>query len=101
MNTLSYEVTGRVARVTLDRPERANAITLDMPRELAAAVEEADLDPAVHIIALAGNGKGFCGGYDLVASAERRMEGVAGSRGEPVGSPAPAEPKPSALSTRS
>jgi enoyl-CoA hydratase/carnithine racemase len=37
-----------------------------MPRELAACVEEANLDPAVHVIALAGAGKGFCGGYDLV-----------------------------------
>jgi enoyl-CoA hydratase len=43
-----------------------------MPRELAACVERADLDPEVHVIALAGNGTGFCGGYDLVASAEGR-----------------------------
>jgi enoyl-CoA hydratase len=41
-----------------------------MPGELAARVEEANLDPAVHVIALAGNGKGFCGGYDLVDYAE-------------------------------
>jgi enoyl-CoA hydratase len=70
LNTLSYEVTGRIARITLDRPERANAITLEMPRELAECVEQANLDPAVHVIALAGNGKGFCGGYDLVEYAE-------------------------------
>ena len=70
LNTLRYEVSGRVARITLDRPERANAITLDMPRELAECVEEANLDPAVHVIALAGSGKGFCGGYDLVEYAE-------------------------------
>ena len=74
MNTISYEVTGRIARVTLDRPERANAITLDMPRELADCVERANLDPAVHVIALAGKGKGFCGGYDLVQSAEGWLE---------------------------
>jgi enoyl-CoA hydratase len=85
--TMRYEVTGRVARITLDRPERGNGITLEMPRELQAAVEEADLDPAVHVIALAGNGKGFCGGYDLVASAEQRMEGVASGAGAPEGSP--------------
>jgi enoyl-CoA hydratase len=84
-STLTYEVTGRVARITLDRPARGNGITLEMPRELAAAVERADLDPNVHVIALSGNGKGFCGGYDLVASAERRMEGVA--RDAPPGSP--------------
>ena len=47
-----------------------------MPRELAECVERANLDPAVHVIALAGNGKGFCGGYDLVESAE----GLAGTR---------------------
>ena len=35
LNTLRYEVTGRVARITLDRPERGNGITLEMPRELA------------------------------------------------------------------
>ena len=46
METLTYEVDGRVARITLDRPERGNGITLDMPRELAECVERANLDPA-------------------------------------------------------
>jgi enoyl-CoA hydratase/carnithine racemase len=84
--TLTYGVEGPIARITLDRPERGNGITLEMPRELAACVERANLDPAVHVIALAGNGSGFCGGYDLVASAEGRMEGVA-DVGAPEGSP--------------
>ena len=75
LSTLRYEVTGRIARITLDRPERANAITLDMPRELAECVEQANLDPAVHVIALAGSGKGFCGGYDLVEYAETQTPG--------------------------
>src|SRR4051794_2287890 len=57
-----------------------------MPRELAVCVERADLDPAVHVIALAGNGSGFCGGYDLVGSAERNMEGIAQPEA-PEGSP--------------
>lgn len=74
MNTLSYEVTDRIARITLNRPERGNGITLDMPRELAACVERADLDPNVHVIALSGRGKGFCGGYDLIQSAEDLVE---------------------------
>jgi enoyl-CoA hydratase len=78
VKTLTYEVTGRIARITLDRPERGNGITLDMPRELAECVERADLDPAVHVIALAGNGKGFCGGYDLVESAEQMASATAG-----------------------
>jgi enoyl-CoA hydratase len=70
METMTYAVDGRVARITLDRPERGNALTLATPRELAECVEQANLDPAVHVIALAGNGKGFCGGYDLQLSAE-------------------------------
>ena len=75
LNTMTYERDGRVARITLDRPERGNGITLEMPRELAACVERANLDPQVHVLALAGNGSGFCGGYDLVASAEAMSEG--------------------------
>jgi enoyl-CoA hydratase len=77
LSTLTYQVTGRIARITLNRPAQGNGITLEMPRELAACVERANLDPAVHVIALAGNGKGFCGGYDLAASAEAGMRDVA------------------------
>ena len=71
LKTLTYEVTGRIARITLDRPERGNGITFETPAELAECVEYANLDPSVHVIALAGNGKGFCGGYDLVLAAEQ------------------------------
>ena len=78
LNTISFETEGRIARITLDRPERGNGITTEMPRELAACVERANLDPEVHVIALAGAGSGFCGGYDLVASAEGDMEGLGG-----------------------
>jgi enoyl-CoA hydratase len=66
--TLTYERDGVIGRITLNRPERGNGITLEMPVELAAAVEEANLDPRIHVIALAGNGTGFCGGYDLTAA---------------------------------
>jgi enoyl-CoA hydratase len=87
--TLTYETTGRIARITLNRPERGNGITLAMPREIAACVERANLDPTVHVIALSGRGKGFCGGYDLVASAEQQMgEAMAGATPDaPPGSP--------------
>lgn len=86
METLLYEVDGRVARVTLNRPERGNGITARMPVELAECVEQANLDPEVHVIALAGNGTGFCGGYDLVASAEGDMSEL-GDEAPPPGSP--------------
>ncbi|MFI6046367.1 crotonase/enoyl-CoA hydratase family protein [Nocardia sp. NPDC051321] len=72
--TLTYEVTGRIARITFNRPERGNAITADTPLELAHAVERADLDPRVHVMVVSGRGKGFCGGYDLSIFAENGQE---------------------------
>ncbi len=85
LRTLTYETDGRIARITLDRPERGNGITLEMPRELAACVERANLDPEVHVIALAGSGSGFCGGYDLVESAEGVGAGETGDEAAPDG----------------
>ena len=73
--TMTYAVDGRVARITLDRPERGNGLTSRLIAELAGCVERADLDPAVHVVLLAGRGKGFCGGYDLVDSAEGLADG--------------------------
>src|SRR5687767_7649697 len=85
LTTMTYEVTGRIARITLDRPARGNGINAELPGELARSVERACLDPAVHVIALSGRGKGFCGGYDLVASAETNMVGLGGTA--PPGTP--------------
>jgi len=85
MAAVEYAVTGRVARLTLNRPERGNGITPQLVSELAERVERADLDPAVHVLLLSGNGKGFCGGYDLVESAEGM--GAAGASAAPAGSP--------------
>jgi enoyl-CoA hydratase len=82
---VAYEVTGRIARITLDRPARGNGITRGLVTELERLVERADLDSGVHVLLLAGNGKGFCGGYDLVESAE-------GQGG--LGAPADAQPPP-------
>jgi enoyl-CoA hydratase/carnithine racemase len=86
LTTLIFETGDRVARITLNRPERGNGITPLMPAEIAACVERANLDPEVHVIALTGNGSGFCGGYDLVASAEGDISGLGGVEA-PAGSP--------------
>lgn len=86
LKTMLYTRTGRIARITLNRPARGNGITMDLPRELAACVERANLDPAVHVIALSGNGTGFCGGYDLVESAESLQVGTP-EVSRPPGSP--------------
>src|SRR6202020_523276 len=77
MSVVQYAVGERVARITLNRPERGNGINRALLTELEQAVERADLDPDVSVVLLSGNGKGFCGGYDLVQSAEGqgRLEG--------------------------
>jgi enoyl-CoA hydratase len=80
-----YEAADGVARLTLNRPGRGNAITPPLIAELVECVRRADLDPAVHVLLLAGAGTGFCGGYDLFESAERMGDGAAdGEEGEPV-----------------
>ncbi len=88
MSEVLYEVVDRVARITLDRPERGNGITRRLVSELQACVERADLDPAVSVLLLAGNGPGFCGGYDLVDSAEGMGRGQdMDAQAAPAGSP--------------
>src|SRR2546423_14240440 len=90
LSTITYEVDARIARITLDRPERGNGITLEMPGELSACVERANLDPHVHALALAGNGSGFCGGFHLVAVGEGETERRGGA--VPDAPPGAAEP---------
>src|SRR5689334_22252943 len=70
LTTMTYEVTDRVARITFNRPEKGNSIVAATPVELAACVERADLDPAVHVILVSGRGEGFCAGFDLSAYAD-------------------------------
>ena len=64
----------RIARLLLNRPERLNAISDEMPAEIRAAVDWASNDDEVHVIIVEGAGKGFCGGYDLAATAEQHIE---------------------------
>mgnify|MGYP006313417689 FL=1 len=72
--TLIYEAAGRIARISLNRPERLNAIDEKMPGEIRAAVERANADDGIHVIVLQGAGRGFCSGYDLKAFAETAGE---------------------------
>jgi enoyl-CoA hydratase/carnithine racemase len=56
---------GRIAKVTLNRPEKRNALSAETMVELKTAFLELDRDPEVVVIILSGNGKGFCSGADL------------------------------------
>lgn len=80
--TLTYARSERVATITLNRPERLNAISAAMPDEIRRAVETAGRDDLVHVIVVQGAGRAFCAGYDLKAYAEQ-PRGVAGSQEMP------------------
>jgi len=64
---ITYERREAVGLVTLNRPEKLNAWTPAMAVEQAAAIEEANADPAVGAIVMTGAGRGFCAGADMDA----------------------------------
>lgn len=79
MTQVRYEVGDGLATVTLDRPERLNAITLEMLDLLADRLRRADADPGVRCILLTGAGRAFCAGLDLVEAAQHmdRLDALA------------------------
>ena len=68
--SIAYETDGRVATITLNRPDRLNAIDWSMPAEIEDAVDRAEADPDIHVIVVTGAGRAFCSGYDLKLYAE-------------------------------
>jgi enoyl-CoA hydratase len=68
--TVTYEARDRKAYVSLNRPERLNAIDDAMPGQIRAAVERANADDEVRVIVVQGSGRAFCAGYDLQLYAE-------------------------------
>jgi len=75
-SSVSYEVSGRIAYLTLNRPDRLNAINDVMPGEIRSAAEEADRDDRVHVLVVQGAGRAFCAGYDLTDYAEGATTGI-------------------------
>jgi enoyl-CoA hydratase/carnithine racemase len=75
--TIVYEQQDGVARLTLNRPERANALNCAMLAEIGAALDEAERDPEVRALIVQGAGAAFSSGFDLKEQMERRPAGVA------------------------
>jgi enoyl-CoA hydratase len=67
---LLVEQFDRVTRITLNRPDRRNAISRALQGEIIAAVEACAQDPTVHAVIIRGAGKSFCSGYDVTPSDE-------------------------------
>jgi enoyl-CoA hydratase len=60
-----YSVADRVGRITLNRPEKRNALSLALRRQIVDALREAERDDAVTVVLIDGAGPSFCAGYDL------------------------------------
>ena len=63
--TIATSLEDRILTITLDRPDRLNAFTVSMQRELCAAFDRVDEDPEVRVVVVTGRGRGFCAGADL------------------------------------
>lgn len=74
--TITYETVGPVARITMNRPERTNAISQTMLTELARAMDLAEADEAVRAVVVRGAGAAFSSGFDLKDQMALRPEGV-------------------------
>src|ERR1700676_1366508 len=81
---LIYAVDEGIATVTLNRPERMNAITPNLQAEMHRASDEADADRGVRVIILTGAGQAFCSGYDQTAAKDgvRRIDPAGKSHAE-------------------
>jgi enoyl-CoA hydratase len=75
--TITIETLGRVARLTLARPERANAINQAMLTEIGAALDAIERDGEIRAVVVTGAGATFSSGFDLKEQMERRPSGVA------------------------
>ncbi|MBT3830207.1 MAG: crotonase/enoyl-CoA hydratase family protein [Gammaproteobacteria bacterium] len=78
---ITYEVEKGRARITLNRPEKRNALSMELVEELRDALWEADDDKAVHCVILKGAGTSFCAGYDLTAKRQAVDDGVKRRKG--------------------
>ena len=73
---LTLEYDGALARLTLNRPDSANALDLDLAEELCAALADAETHADCHVLLLQGSGRFFCAGGDVAAMAAAADQGA-------------------------
>ena len=69
-DTVLYETDGAIATVTLNRPDRLNAMNKELIAAMVETMERASSDPAIRVLILTGAGRGFCAGGDLAGFAD-------------------------------
>jgi enoyl-CoA hydratase len=82
--TVLYERDGAVATLTLNRPERLNAIVPELIDDLEAALDRAEEDAEIRVVRLRGAGRAFCAGYDIGWGAEAMQEAETGAPWDPI-----------------
>jgi enoyl-CoA hydratase/carnithine racemase len=75
-DVLQIQRDGRLLRIALNRPEKRNALNLQLCRDLVRALEEANADPSIGAMLLSGNGKCFCAGMDLSELSDADAEAI-------------------------
>src|SRR5690606_16235856 len=85
--TIQWDVREHTGVLTLNRPERLNAIDNVMRGEIEQALRAAEADDDVWVIIVTGNGRGFCSGADLKARAEAEKSGNSGLNPQPLFEP--------------
>jgi enoyl-CoA hydratase/carnithine racemase len=81
-NTVLLEVRNRVAYVTLNRPEKLNAVNNEMIADLFETFDEVNQNPDIWVVLLTGAGRAFCTGHDLVMGRQERADGDKPPRGD-------------------
>jgi enoyl-CoA hydratase/carnithine racemase len=71
METVLYQADGKVGIVTLNRPEKLNALTMEMRLAIESVLQRADADDATSVVVLRANGRSFCVGFDVGGGHER------------------------------
>jgi enoyl-CoA hydratase len=83
-NTVLYDAADGVATLTLNRPERLNAITPELIADFREALARAQADGDVRVVRLRGAGRAFCAGYDIGWGSRSMTEAEAGAPWDPI-----------------
>ena len=71
--TVKLEIADKIATLTLNRPDRMNAFTEQMAKDMIAAFDETDANDDVRVVVVTGAGRAFCAGADLGAGGEQGL----------------------------